>query len=102
MFRSLNVDPVVSEWEVVPGRPNLGVGDQVFRYNGVTYIVESKYLSNGEGHTQREQRRQGRRVVMEQAERYADHWRRLHPSETVKAYICNGDACKGPIKIDVK
>ena len=76
------------EWLVVPRRSDSGVGDLAFSYGGGYYVVETKQLSNGTGHTQREQRRQGYNFVKEQAQKYAGHWARAHPIAKVFACIC--------------
>ena len=62
------------EWMLTPGKSNEGKGDLVFELNGFHYVVECKHLSQSPGHTQREQRRQGRHKVIEQANRYAEEW----------------------------
>ena len=65
---------IEEEWMPTPGKSNEGKGDLVFEFNGFHYVVECKHLSQSHGHTQREQRRQGRHKVIEQANRYAEEW----------------------------
>jgi hypothetical protein len=75
------------EWPIEPGRPHLGVGDLVFQRGATHYVVETKMLSSGSGHTQREQRRQGTRDVKKQARKYAQAWR-SRTGATTRAYVC--------------
>ena len=65
------------EWEVEPGRSNSGRGDLIFTDGeGAFAIVEVKYIDNDRsGSTARSKRTGSRKLVLEQAIRYAAEFR---------------------------
>lgn len=66
------------EWEVEPGRSNGGRGDLIFTDgDGAFAIVEVKYIdTDRSGSTARAKRTGSRKLVLEQAVRYAAEFRR--------------------------
>lgn len=77
------------EWEVVPGKANMGRGDLVFSDGQLRYaVVEVKYLDfKSTGRTAQAKRNDARSKVVNQALEYADHFRaRAHPEAQVEPY----------------
>ena len=75
---------VAREWASDDG----GKGDVVIRLHGEHLVIECKIRPTTSGHTSREARRQARRDVMVQSEKYAAAWKRMHPDHNVVACIC--------------
>lgn len=84
--------PIEHEWCVVPGLPNRGVGDMVFRHPcGLDAVVEVKWLDHqASGHTASVRRWHKRKVMKEQALRYASTWADRTRRPTLACTYTNG------------
>ena len=89
-------DVYAQEWDVIPGWPQFGKGDLVFKQPGLDkfLVVETKYLTTNTGHTARVSRNRGRQKVIEQAYRYGELFKCIkqqHQRATVDVAICTNE-----------
>lgn len=78
---------VTKDWWVIPGHSQHGVGDLVFtsRNKKIYMVMEFKWLDfQKTGKTASSRRNNKRRIVVEQAQKYANIWQEKHPDTTVR------------------
>ena len=97
----LNYEPQLVAEEYEAPAAHLGRGDLVFKelYQNSYHVVEVKWLDHvREGRNAREAKRQKKREVEEQAQKYGQFWKSGHPRAQVTAYaVINDETTGGPI-----
>ncbi|KAJ3326024.1 hypothetical protein HDV06_002409 [Boothiomyces sp. JEL0866] len=78
---------VAQDWWVIPGRSQHGVGDLVYtsRNKKLYLVLEFKWLDFQKiGNTASCRRTKKRRLVVQQAQKYANIWQNKHPDSIVR------------------